>query len=312
MPGDSVILTGLDGSNPLAFFAALGVMCVLDHRWGAGGRAGPRPLLGWEERGGRWRPRVFTAEDIVAAVCEDLVAWRAEPVLDLAYTKEGTRTAVEAGIADLKPPPDVARDFLGELGARAAAGDRRSADLAAAWFTDVAVDGKGNAKPTALHFTAGQQTYVKMVRSLRDGVARVDVEEALFGPWRGESKLPSLSWDASVSRLYALRATDPSKEKRGSVPGADWLASVGLAMLPVAPRGSRVVTPGVSGGWKSGTLTWVLWGVPAPRRSVQSLLAGRVPAPAERSARNVVAVYSASILRSDTGGYGSFAPARVV
>jgi hypothetical protein len=68
---------------------------------------------------------------------------------------------------------------------------------------------------------------------------RADFEEALFGPWLYARALPVLQWDNSQTRDYALRASDPSKEKKLGVPGADWLAFRGLSFL-VAPVRDRI------------------------------------------------------------------------
>ncbi len=54
----NVTLTGLDGSNPLAFLAALGLLRVLDHRARQhrhNGRTPTTPKLAWLDEGG-WRP----------------------------------------------------------------------------------------------------------------------------------------------------------------------------------------------------------------------------------------------------------------
>ncbi len=314
----SIVLQGLDGSNPLAFLAALGVLRVLDDRARQDGR--PRPRMSWTDEG-RWRPVLHdpeTVEEVIDAIMEDLPAWSDEPALSLAYTKAGERAAPgeKGAIQDLKPAPAVMHAFLEEIAAHSVDGGRRSVDTVAALATDVALDNNGNTKPTALHFTAGQQTFLKMVCQLRDGVSGTDFEEALAGPWRGESRLPSLSWDATTARMYALRATDPSKEKRGSVPGADWLAFLGLGFLPVFPVGRREPrTTGVEGGWKSSAFTWPVWEVPSTARTVHSLLAWKNiegSATTEREARGVGVVFSSAILRADQGGYGSFSPARVV
>jgi hypothetical protein len=296
-----IVLTGLDGSNPLAFFAALGVLRVLDETaWG-------EPRLRWEDRG-RWRP-VLTAdvdrEGLVERVLRDRDTWAADPALGLEY--DGTR--------DLKPPPAVFRALLEAEAARAHPHGRRTVDMLAAFATDVATDNNGNTKPTALHFTAGQQKFLEMVTQLREGVQRADVEEALFGPWRYTRPLPVLGWDGTASRDYALRASDPAKEKKLGVPGADWLALRALPFFPCVPDGDAVRTTGCAGGWKTGRFTWPLWTVALSADVVASLLSDpRLPQQelATRAARGVGAVLSCNIKRSDQGGYGSFTPARHV
>lgn len=304
---NDIVLAGLDGSNPLAFLAALGVLDVLAGRHGTA-------TLAW--RTGDWRPvarceDVASGDDIVAAVTRDLAGWKKEPCLSLKYEKAG-------GVArawDLKPPPEVLRPYLEELVKDSDAGHRRSLDFAAAFATETARDRNGNTKPTALHFTAGNQEFLKTASELIDGVTQDDLREALFGPWRYERALKVFGWDCTDSRAYALRATDPSKDKKRGVPGADWLAFRGLSFIRVAPRGAQIATTGCSGGWKDGHFHWPLWDVPITKRTARVIVQTprlRQMSVVERRARGICAVFSSAIGRSEQGGYGSFAPASVV
>ncbi len=302
----SLLLTGLDGANPLGFLAALGVLNVLADAL----PPGVTPKLAWTYRGA-WRPVVSCGDDplsfesLAKKVMADLAMWKKEPAIDLEYD----------GVRDLKPPPSVYRAFLERLVAKAEPERRRSVDLAAALATDVAVDGSGNTKPTALHFTAGQQKFLAMVKELVEETRVEDVIEALRGPWRYSRSLPVLKWDATVFREYALRADDPSKEEPNGVPGADWLAFRGLSFIRVAPRGRQIQTTGCFGEWKTGGFRWPLWSLALARETVRSVLA--LPRlqdlqERERRARGIAAVFEARIRRSEQGGYGSFSPAAVV
>ncbi len=301
-----LLLTGLDGANPLGFLAALGVLNVISDA----ASSGEAPTLSWTYRGA-WRPSVAWEDDassveaLAEMVMADLATWRKEPAIELEYD----------GVRDLKPPPVVYRAFLEQLVAGAEPARRRSVDLAAALATDVAVDGSGNTKPTALHFTAGQQKFLAMVKELVGETTEEDVLEALRGPWRYARSLPVLKWDATVFREYALRADDPSKEEPTGVPGADWLAFRGLSFMRVAPVGRQIRTTGCFGEWKTGGFRWPLWSPPLARETVRSVLA--LPRPQdlqerERQARGIAVVFEARIRRSEQGGYGSFSPAAVV
>lgn len=315
-------LTGLDGKNPLAFLAALGVLNALDDQ----AKEGPtRPRLAWSSEGS-FVPAIVDGPERAALLdllWEDLASFRAEPAIEgLRYRKENGAEA-----HDLKPPPGVFGTYLRALlgDASGAGGEpdggpalRRSLGLAAAFATDVAVDNNGNTKPTALHFTAGQQELLVMVEELMRGLRPEDFEEALFGPWLYQRPLPVLGWDSAAARDYALRAGDPSKEKKLGVPGADWLAFRGLPFVRVAPvrdrRGERIETTGCQGEWKTGVFRWPLWEVPLARPVIASLLACPellTAEPRTLAARGISIVLEASIRRSDQGGYGSFAPARV-
>jgi hypothetical protein len=299
-----IVLTGLDGSNPLGFLAGLGVLNVL------GERGGPATLA-W--RSGDWRPIVHDdgvadGGALIEALRRDLATWKNDPCLALKYEK------ARGGRAwDLKPPPSVFRDYLDKLVKKSEPARRRSVDFAAAFATETAQDKiNGNTKPTALHFTMGRQQFLEMVARLQEGVTADDFREALFGDWRVRRPLPVLGWDSAATRDYALRASDPSKEKKEGVPGAEWLAFRGLSFIRVASRGDQIVTTGCSGGWKSGRFCWPLWDRPLARDTVQVVLQtsalDEVPEMTRR-ARGISAVFSSAIRRSDQSAYGGFAPA---
>lgn len=298
-----IVLTGLDGSNPLGFLAALGVL-----------RAIPGSRVAWREDG-VWNPVLSASLGDLEAILDRLEADRramaAEPALALAYSPDGTGPSTER---DLKPPPFLFREYLEGLVACASPDNRCSVDWAASFASDVVTDLGGKTKPTALHFAAGQQRFLTMVQTLLEQVTREDLREALVGPWRYSRDLPVLGWDNTSSRDYALRASDPSGDKKRGVPGADWLAFRGLAFLGVAPRGERLLTTGCSGGWKSGEFQWPLWTAPLSDDVVTSLLRtdyGAMPT-SERLARGIGVVFRCGIRRSDQGGYGSFRPSRPV
>ena len=321
----AIVLAGLDGSNPLGFLAALGVLAAADATTSA--------RLAWNNDG-RWRPVLSSSLDrgsLLDALTADLRTWDGDPAVGLAYTKVTKDVARKPGseaktTRDLKPTPARFGGYLAELihrvqdtrDARPLAAflrsARRSLDYASAFGTEIATDNAGNVKPTALHFTAGQQEFLKSVLELIEHVNRGDLEEALFGPWQYTRELPVLSWDATASRDYALRANDPSKSKKTGVPGADWLAFRGLGFLPVAPVGSEIQTAGCYGGWKTGAFYWPLWSSALSVSAVRSILTIddlEGLGAHDRRARGIDAVLCSGIRRSDPGGYGSFLPADV-
>ena len=308
----ALLLTGMDAQNPLAFLAALGLLRVLDDD--ARRSDLDRPRLSFVDDGCPV-PKLWTAlaaDDVVQRVLDDAAAQADNPALQLAYDDDGHEVRPDSAkaIRDLKPPPELARLAL----ERFASAPPRVARLAAGLFSDLVQDNNGNTKPTALHFTAGQQEFLAMVDELRRGITADDVREALFGPWLNTSRLPSLSWDASVARLYALRAGDPSKEKRGSIPAANWLGVIALELFPVAARNGRLETARVEGGWKDSAFTWPVWDVPLTISTIAALLrtdTAKWP-PKQREAAGIVATFRSKITRSDQGGYGAFSPAEFV
>jgi hypothetical protein len=308
------VLEALDGSNPLGFLAAVGVLNALTDR----GSLRQPPRLSW--RTGDWRAVLDVDHEVSDAALIDLLladrdACRAEPTLDLKYQK--AKNAGKAGPVswDLKPPARKYREYLEGLLRGASLKNRRAVDYGAAFATEIARDNNDNTKPTALHFTAGQQEFLRMVADLAAGVTGDDLREALCEPWRYNRDLPVLGWDCTRGRDYALRAGDPSKEKRMGVPGADWLAFRALPLIRVAPYRRQILTTGCSGGWKTGRFTWALWSAPLERDTIQVVLQQAKLSEMDevaRRARGISSVFSSAIKRSDQGGYGSFSPSAVV
>lgn len=293
-----IYLTTLAATNPGAVFAALGALDVatrlLPER---------RVTLRWSDS---LVPKAVlhgpdSIDHLVELIDRDREGW-ADAV---SLTGPPGRTA-----DDIKPPPGEVRAWF-----EAAAGaDLR---LLHALISEGAMAGQPGdkerlAKPTHFHFTAGQQRFLTMVRELRSGLTTGDLEEALVGPWKYESTLPVLGWDAKGERLFALRAKDPSKEKKSGVPGVDWLGFLGLRFFPVTTTDTGgLVTTGCERSWKSGAFTWPVWDLPLVDVEVRTVIAtdhSRLTAP-ERRIRGVSALYRSPIRRSDQGGYGSFAPA---
>jgi hypothetical protein len=284
--------------------AALGALRILD------GATGGNARLSWKDEG-RWRPVLHLQEDgadPVDAITKDLRSWKGAPELALVYEKDGKSGKK---VRDLKPPPGVFKRFLVK-GLKKETPNRRLVDFAAAYATDVVRDGKGNTKPTAFHFTAGQQNFLEMIAQLAEGMTREHVEEALVGPWRYESELPVLRWDVSGERLYALLAFNPAGEKARGVPGADWLAFQSLSLFPCFPEatlggGARLLTTCFEGEGKEFTFRWPLWEPPASLATIRSLLASAASelSAAERRARGIALVLESQVRRSDHG-YGTF------
>lgn len=290
-------LQALEGTNPLGFLAALGVL-------GALADAGCDATLQWDD-------------DVVPCAVLGGVRDLAEAldVLDADRQRWAGSTALNypprAPLRDAKPSARQLREWYEAL-----AGPDildADADLLCAIAAEGAFDRNGNAKPTHLHFTAGQQQFLDMVRTLAASLTREHLAEAVDGPWSYKSPLPSLSWDVRTERVYAMRATNPSGEKRLGVPGADWLAFRGLAFYPVSLIRGSLQTTACDRAWKNSAFRWPLWSVPATRDVVRSLVADGTlvsqdarPRPGDLAARGIVRVLQSPIRRSDQGGYGTF------
>lgn len=299
------ILTGIDGANPLAFLAALGLLRVLEQRFAGEAR------LAWRDEG-RWRPEITWPDDgpdLVNLVLADRERWRtgdAAAALRLGYEKDKSKQ-----VHDLKPAPARFRSFVAQAAA-AWPGNVAWAEFAAAYATEAGRDSSGNTKPTAFHFTAGQQAFLDMVIELRDGLTAAHIQEALDGPWLYASRLPLLRWDVSGERLYALLGFDPATDKAQGVPGADWLAFQGMSFFPTHPRGTNTLTTGFEGKGKEPFFIWPLWTVPITASVVRSLLGMKLGelSPSEQKAMAIGVLLRSKARRSDRG-YGNFSAAHM-
>lgn len=296
-------LEGVDGSNPLGFLAALGLLRVV-----------PGAKLGFCDDGSF---RAFvdgfndSESDLATFVADDAkVAQDSSAPWRFTYTKAATKKQGPQEVADLKPPPDDFKRFLSTCVDDWLSGNEDAAGYAAAYATDVAVDGKGNTKPTAFHFTAAQQTFLGAVEGIRASVTLEWVKKSLF-EGHGAKPGSNLRWDPGSERNWALMANNPSGDGTRVDAPLEWLAFRGLPMLPSFPGGTRIITTGVVGRGDDMTFTWPLWKVPASRHTTRSVLQVDWTGNAqERAARGVFAICSSAIRRTSQG-FGNFGPSSV-
>lgn len=293
-------LTGLDGSNPLAYFAALGCLAALTRE-----RPDSHAMLSWIDSRVLAHPVLHAngldADDLFAALDTDRIAWESAPALTF------------DDLDDVKLDAAQQRRYL--LACRNADDGGRSAQLASALIAEGTFAGKGNGKPTDLHFTAGQQKFLIIARRLQASVCTDHLREAVLGPWayrHTSRQFSTFGWDVVDDRVYAYGFSDPSTTDKQLVPGADWLALMGLAAFPVRGRDHQAMPPGASGSWKHGRFAWGLWSEPLDWDSACALI--RTGMPVDRVASfhaGVFRIYRARIRRRDLGGQGSFSPTLV-
>ena len=294
---DGTKLPGLPGNNPLGFLASLGLQTALAEQ-------GDESTLHWTNDPIPY-PIVCPALDLreaANAVRVVSLSWLDGPALD------------ETIDPKLKLKPPGIREYL----SRSRAVGRQGA-LASCLLAEGSLDKSGKAKPTDLYFTAGQQKFASMARSILEDATEQELIADMQAPWRYQSRRDTLMWDSADDRLHAHSASDPSKSKKLTNPGAEALAIIGLSRYPCFASIDRTLTQGCSGRWKSGEFVWPLWAVPATVRSVQSILAHADSPETHGSKRSdyyrswgLIRVMQSQIRRSGQGGYGTFGPPRIV
>ncbi|HMN94864.1 MAG TPA: type I-U CRISPR-associated helicase/endonuclease Cas3 [Phycisphaerales bacterium] len=301
-----VSLIGLDGANPLAFLAALGVLRGL-----SGDAGSDRVRIRWEASGGAWRPIVESDDLDEAGILDRL--------LDRAHATATHPTLCAADNIQFTPEA-----FASHARECMESDDPDATEYLAALASDAVVTEAGMVADTALRTMsgAGHQHFLRTMRSVLESVDRDHLERTLFAPWDYGDPLRNLSlrFDPLDDRRYALQWSDPSgdptRATRGSMLGANALAVLGVPLLRVAPAGRSLETTGFTGrGSGDRFWSWPIWTVPVPIDVVRSLLAieaivAERPPRGELRPRGIAAVFRSQ--RITTGKFRNFTPATAV
>lgn len=286
MTMEPIRMNALVGTNPLGFLTALGVLYSADMQTPEGA---PVARLSWSED---VEPRaILSGVDSLENLLDRLEAERDAVAGCVALNWPPAKP-----LSTAKPSPEVLRQWAAACYNDP---DPRSASVFNALVAEGAYSGKGEAKPTHLDFTAGQQRLLFMVRQLAHATDRERLNEAL-NSWIPTPEFPSLSFDPADERLYAMRAVDPSSDKKMATPGANWLAFLGTLLLPVVNFAGTLRTTGCAIPWKQSSFEWLLPTHALTRASLEALIRGG--ASILPDSRKV----SSGIRRTDQGGYGSF------
>jgi len=305
---DDVVLAGLDGSNPLAFLAAMGALQTLSDVWRDRGVA-----LGWRVEGG-WRPYLRLS---IPATPDQVVE-----ALSAALSSDGAARPFEIA-DDLKLSAAEFRRWALEAVEAATASSRRWCDFVAAFGCEGVVN-DGVVADTAFRTMsgAGHQHFLATMRELVATTTAEHLRKALFEPWQYDDPLEgrTMRWDPIDDRRYAFRwgnpALDRTKGRRGAVQGANRLAIEGLRVFPTAPVSGRLATTGFTGQRSTDTCwTWPIWSGALSVDVVRSLLAraelqGRAGVTASLRGCGVEAVFRSR--RLTVGKLRSFAPAEAL
>ena len=224
---EGTVLRGLPGDNPLGFLAALGVQVALDDQ-------GVRHRLHWTDDPIP-RPVVSPAldfQDVANAALAVASAWLDGPALDKAIGPK------------LKLRRPHIRDYL-----RRGRDAGSSGALAFCLLAEDSLDNSENAKPSDLYFTAGQQKFVSMARTILAEVTVCELVEDIGSAWRYRSRRDSLMWDSTDDRLHAHSAADPTSAQNPKLtnPGGGGAGGLGSEQIPVLRLAARNPHPGLLG-----------------------------------------------------------------
>jgi hypothetical protein len=258
-----IVLRALDGSNPLAFLAAVGTLRVLTMRLGHGVR------MRWR-RDGAWRPELVGVEGPEERLSELVHGAVSVPV---------ERLIRGLGKEDITVEPDTFRQFVRHLERELTRDDVLEADFAAAFGSEICVQPRDDKRIqyTDLCFMtgSGHQHFLGTMEALKKSAQVSHVQDALFGEWRREQG-NSMRWDPQDAAEYALRWGDPSLDGASAVWGANLLAAEALPVFgSFAVKGCRLATTGFRTGEEWQEFSWPIWTEWAGLDVVRSLVGMR-------------------------------------
>jgi hypothetical protein len=287
-------LTGLDGSNLLAYLAALGTLRVLTS-------AEPERYvrMNWVDRG-YWVPVVHGTSAETPEELVDLLAQRVcgEKSVDDAWKigKDLTLSCEEFGHA--------MREAVKGSGHR----HRGTVDFLAAFGSDIYGAGPKREVMSDTGFRtmsgAGHQHFLGFMLELAAGTDAEQLRRSLLAPWDYADGRPSLRWDAADYRPHALRAVDPSGDPIKTMRGANRLAIEALPLFPTAPQSRRIRTTAFREIDGETDVGWPIWTEAIELATVASLLA----AGGDGTRPGVEQVFRAK--RFTEGKYRNFSPSK--
>jgi hypothetical protein len=299
-----VIFRGVDGSSPLGFLAALGVLRLLDSGI-------PGVKMRWM-LDGVWQPKLSGVTDQdEKSLCELLAG--ASGVPTEAFSGLGKNITVGS---------QTFGTFAAEAGEGASMGDRRAADFAASFGSEACTEEKKDRiQYTSLCFItgSGHQDFLETMKKLAEKAGAEHIRRTLFEKWEYSDEGLSMRWDPVEAREYALRWNDPGPEGALTVWGANRLAIEALPLFPAHPGRGVLSTTGFRRVKNGVEFTWPIWTQPIGCGAVGSLLA-RKELQDENPERHLLTeigveeVYRAQRIRIGSGANFkvSFRPARSV
>lgn len=300
---DGLLLPGLDGTNPLGFMAALGVLRVLNLQ-----KHGVK--LTWQLSSGTWRPVLFGVQVLLPDLGAELLA----AIRNLDHS---------AWLIDKKLPFDASlfRHNAEDATGTASRMYRQKADSLSSFGVDCFADKDGAFERTHLCMvragdSAGQGMTAYANRII-ETILVGQLQQAIETSWLYQDDQCALRWDPGEDKPYAVQWRNPSKVGALSEKGANCLALFGMACFPVIPVKGQAETTGFGlKEAKQTSLTWPIWKHPISLGVVHSLLTlselqREQPDRMELNSLGVAATYRCNRVMTSTY-YANFTPSQRV
>lgn len=307
---DGLLLPGLDGTNPLGFLAALGVLRVLSFQ-----EQGVK--LSWRLSDGTWRPEVFGVRvplpdlgaELHAAIRNlDRSAWSIDK--ELPFLAARLREHASKSVANSSQSNRLSADTLAAFGAECCREKKKVKKEEIEIFKDTEFrlvrsgDNQHNGLLAYAQFTL-------------DDCNAEQIQNSLASDWLYRDEKRSFRWDPAEDRGYALQWGNPSDDGALTERGANCLALFGMTCFPVIPVNDQVETTGFGlKEPKQASLTWPVWKHPINLGVVRSLLTlsesqKKQPDRFELASLGIAAAYRCNRVMTSTY-YANFTPSQRV
>lgn len=326
-----LLIPGIDGTTPIGFLAALGLLQLLED---VRGSRDVLPRLAWRQLDA-WRPALHGIDSLDAVaqlVLEDRTQWADSALLAFRYVKQEKQGPKAVG--GLRAPLSVVRAW-----SRSLREEQNEAALAygAALFCDGVTEVNKKPATSEDHLSAGiavdpdvdieltversffdltsrNAQFLEQVEFIRNYLTLEGIQRALGSgepDYEAAKSARTLDWDPSSDTPGAIY----TGFRRGFLPVHEWLGFRALRLFPLAHLGTKVRMTACTGRRLDGDFTWPLWEQPATCDSVRSLLGH--PQLSEltqeqRRAFGISALLCAGLTKKADGYTGTFAPARPV
>ena len=311
-----LLLSGLDGSNPLGFLAAVGTLHILGDAGADSGR------LGWRNVQGSWKPLIAGCGDDEKEFCDAVLqALKSAPmtVFDIGKERRNGKEFNKFPFAH-----DRFVQALKMQQNKACPSNRRDVDFLAGFGTELYPDAKKDEfRETLFRMVrtgdSSRQGMLCYAKAIGKGINHRHIERTLFQTWDYQDEGYSLRWDPIEDQTHALRWKDPSKSNLTDGPGtmlaANCLAVESLRCFPTVALGKRIHTTGFHRHDRQAfRFVWPIWTSMVGVETLRSLVAlcdlreSPLPRPA-LLAKGIEEVYGARQVQPNQY-YSNFAPAQ--
>lgn len=261
---NGLLLTGLDGTNPLGFLAALGTLRIVTHAF-----PNDRVRLLWEAASGTWVPKIFAP-----AITPDALL----DLLDQHLLKQFDQHPVKRVLTLNNGELVSCRRKLIEAAANS---NRIIADWVSAIACDIVPSKENNQLQTS------RRDYFKgNLKSVIERTEKNHIDRSIFHIWDYADAIhnQSLHFDPSEDRRHAHQwnkpSGDPDRQKSGGMLGANRLALEAIPIFLSLPEQGQLHTEewqlhtiGFHGFRSDNTRwTWPLWKCAIDLETTRTLL----------------------------------------